>query len=158
MPGPNGRGLSRKHITESINASLKRLDLDYLDLYFMHFVHDEKYLEPEYIKMGERLKKSGKTRFFGFSCHDGNVVELLNKAARTASVQALDKVFCLKIDAGFLDATACNGSNRLELFVFGHDEQVVVAARLDNLGKGASGAAVQNLNVMLGLDEATGLA
>jgi N-acetyl-gamma-glutamyl-phosphate reductase len=61
-------------------------------------------------------------------------------------------------DAGFLDATACNGSNRLELFVFGHDEQVVLAARLDNLGKGASGAAVQNLNIMLGRDETTGLA
>ncbi len=61
-------------------------------------------------------------------------------------------------EAGFLDATACNGTNRLELFVFGHDEQVVVAARLDNLGKGASGAAVQNLNLMLGRDEATGLA
>ncbi len=60
--------------------------------------------------------------------------------------------------AGFLDATACNGTNRLELFVFGHDEQAVIAARLDNLGKGASGAAVQNLNLMLGRDEAAGLA
>ena len=36
MPGPNGRGLSRKHITESLHASLKRLDTDYLDLYFCH--------------------------------------------------------------------------------------------------------------------------
>jgi N-acetyl-gamma-glutamyl-phosphate reductase len=62
------------------------------------------------------------------------------------------------LEAGFLDATACNGSNDLELFVFGHDEQVVLAARLDNLGKGASGAAVQNLNIMLGIDETTGLA
>jgi N-acetyl-gamma-glutamyl-phosphate reductase len=61
------------------------------------------------------------------------------------------------IDSGLLDATGCNHSNRLELFVFGHDEQAVVAARLDNLGKGASGAAVQNLNIMLGRDETTGL-
>jgi len=61
------------------------------------------------------------------------------------------------IEAGLLDATACNGTNQLELFVFGHDEQVVLAARLDNLGKGASGAAVQNLNIMLGIDERTGL-
>lgn len=61
------------------------------------------------------------------------------------------------LEAGFLDATACNGSNRLELFVFGHDRQVVLASRLDNLGKGAAGAAVQNLNIMLGLDERTGL-
>jgi len=61
------------------------------------------------------------------------------------------------IEAGLLDATACNGTNKLELFVFGHDEQLVLAARLDNLGKGASGAAVQNLNIMLGIDERTGL-
>jgi N-acetyl-gamma-glutamyl-phosphate reductase len=45
-------------------------------------------------------------------------------------------------DDGFMDPTACNGSNRMELFVFGHEKQVLLAARLDNLGKGASGAAV----------------
>ena len=47
----------------------------------------------------------------------------------------------------------------MELFVFANDdaEQVVLCARLDNLGKGASGAAVQNLNLALGLDEAEGL-
>jgi N-acetyl-gamma-glutamyl-phosphate reductase len=58
---------------------------------------------------------------------------------------------------GCLSPTACNGTNDLELFVFGHDEQILLAARLDNLGKGASGAAVQNLNLMLGFDEASGL-
>jgi len=61
------------------------------------------------------------------------------------------------LEDGYLDPTACNDTNRLELFVFGTDTQAVVAARLDNLGKGASGAAVQCLNVHLGLDEATGL-
>ena len=47
----------------------------------------------------------------------------------------------------------------LELFVFGNDaaNTLVLVARLDNLGKGASGAAVQNLNIMLGLDESLGL-
>jgi N-acetyl-gamma-glutamyl-phosphate reductase len=58
---------------------------------------------------------------------------------------------------GTLDATACNGSNRLELFVFGNTEQALLASRLDNLGKGAAGAAIQNLNLMLGLDEGIGL-
>jgi N-acetyl-gamma-glutamyl-phosphate reductase len=58
---------------------------------------------------------------------------------------------------GCLDATALNGTNLIELFVYGNAEQVLLIARLDNLGKGASGAAVQNLNLMLGLDEATGL-
>lgn len=56
-----------------------------------------------------------------------------------------------------LNAVACNDTNRLELFVFGNDTQVFISARLDNLGKGASGAAVQNMNIMLGLNETLGL-
>ena len=52
---------------------------------------------------------------------------------------------------------ACNGTNRMDLFVFGSDDQVRLVARFDNLGKGASGAAVQNLNIALGLDEDAGL-
>ena len=63
---------------------------------------------------------------------------------------------CL-LDAGCLDATSTNGSNRMELMVFGNDEQYLLLARYDNLGKGASGAAVQNLNLMLGLEETLGL-
>jgi N-acetyl-gamma-glutamyl-phosphate reductase len=55
--------------------------------------------------------------------------------------------------SGYLNATELNGTNLIELFVFGHRDQVMLTARLDNLGKGASGAAVQNLNLMLGLDE-----
>ncbi len=52
-----------------------------------------------------------------------------------------------------------NGTNRMRLFVFGDPDgdQARLVAQLDNLGKGASGAAVQNLNLMLGLDEAAGL-
>jgi N-acetyl-gamma-glutamyl-phosphate reductase len=57
-----------------------------------------------------------------------------------------------------LGAEGCNDTNRLELYVFGNDEQARLVARLDNLGKGASGAAVQNLNIALGLDESAGLA
>ena len=56
-----------------------------------------------------------------------------------------------------LEPEACNGTNRLELYVFGSDDQVRLVARLDNLGKGASGAAVQNLNIALGLEEDSGL-
>jgi N-acetyl-gamma-glutamyl-phosphate reductase len=56
-----------------------------------------------------------------------------------------------------LDPEGLNGTNGMKLFVFGHDRQVRLVALLDNLGKGASGAAVQNLNLMLGLDEAAGL-
>jgi N-acetyl-gamma-glutamyl-phosphate reductase len=45
----------------------------------------------------------------------------------------------------------------MEIFVFGDDDQILLCSRLDNLGKGASGAAVQCMNIMLGLDETTGL-
>lgn len=61
------------------------------------------------------------------------------------------------LDNGFFDATGCNNTNKVEIFVFGHSEQILVVSRLDNLGKGASGAAVQNMNIMLGVDEGTGL-
>ena len=61
------------------------------------------------------------------------------------------------LDNGFLSPTHCNDTNRVELMVFGNAEQVVIIARLANLGKGASGAAVQNLNLMLGISEKTGL-
>lgn len=58
-----------------------------------------------------------------------------------------------------LDPEALNGTNRMRLFVFANEEigQARLVALLDNLGKGASGAAVQNLNLMLGLDEGVGL-
>ena len=59
----------------------------------------------------------------------------------------------------FLRPDSLNDTNELQIFVYCNDERrtCVVAARLDNLGKGASGAAVQNLNIALGLDETTGL-
>ena len=53
--------------------------------------------------------------------------------------------------------TKCNDSNNMQLMVFGNEEQILLVARYDNLGKGASGAAVQNLNLMLGIEEDTGL-
>lgn len=57
----------------------------------------------------------------------------------------------------FLASNTLSGLNKLQVFVFGNDEQILLCARLDNLGKGASGAAVQCLNIMLGIDETTGL-
>ncbi|KAB2923434.1 MAG: N-acetyl-gamma-glutamyl-phosphate reductase [Dechloromonas sp.] len=60
-------------------------------------------------------------------------------------------------DGGFFDVEANNDSNRVDLFVFGNDERMLVIGRLDNLGKGASGAAVQAMNVHLGVDEKLGL-
>lgn len=60
-------------------------------------------------------------------------------------------------DGGFFNAEACNDSNFVDLFVFGNGERMLLIARLDNLGKGASGAAVQAMNVHLGVEESLGL-
>ena len=60
-------------------------------------------------------------------------------------------------DMARLEPEALNGTNELRLYVFAGEGQAVVMAVLDNLGKGASGSCVQNLNIMLGLDEGAGL-
>lgn len=77
---------------------------------------------------------------------------------RFVTVGALNRQDGL-VRGGFLRADSLSGSNRLEILPFasGSGEELVIIARLDNLGKGASGAAVQNLNILLGLDEAAGL-
>jgi N-acetyl-gamma-glutamyl-phosphate reductase len=74
------------------------------------------------------------------------------------TVRPLDDLAAAR-DGAYLEPEALNGTDRLELFVFANDRshQALLVARLDNLGKGASGAAVQNLNLMLGLPEASGL-
>ncbi|MFN7573214.1 MAG: N-acetyl-gamma-glutamyl-phosphate reductase [Betaproteobacteria bacterium] len=74
------------------------------------------------------------------------------------AVRALNDTSALR--DGFLEPEALNGSNTMEVLVFANDAagQALLVARLDNLGKGASGAAVQNMNLMLGLPETAGLA
>ena len=64
---------------------------------------------------------------------------------------------CESVPDGFLTSNGLSGSNKMELYVFGNDEQMLLCSRLDNLGKGASGATVQCLNIMMGIDETTGL-
>jgi N-acetyl-gamma-glutamyl-phosphate reductase len=61
------------------------------------------------------------------------------------------------LEDGYFDVQACNGTNRVDIFVFASEAQALLMCRLDNLGKGASGAAVQCMNLHLGLDEGTGL-
>lgn len=61
------------------------------------------------------------------------------------------------LEGGFFDVQACNDTNRVDIFVFANDSEMLLFARLDNLGKGASGAAVQTMNLHLGVPETTGL-
>ena len=56
-----------------------------------------------------------------------------------------------------LSSNDLSGTNKMEIHIFGDDERIMLCSRLDNLGKGASGAAVQCLNIMMGIDETTGL-
>jgi voltage-dependent potassium channel beta subunit len=66
MPGPNGRGLSRKHILESIHASLRRLGTDYLDLYFCHRFDQDTPVE-EVVQTMDMLVRQGKVLYWGTS-------------------------------------------------------------------------------------------
>ena len=60
-------------------------------------------------------------------------------------------------EAGFVSSNALAGSDAMEIAVFGNEERILLCSRFDNLGKGASGAAVQCINLMTGADETTGL-
>lgn len=60
-------------------------------------------------------------------------------------------------DVGFLAANEIRNTNKLKLYIEGNDDRMTLISVFDNLGKGASGAAVQNMNLVLGLPETTGL-
>ncbi|MBR2902950.1 MAG: N-acetyl-gamma-glutamyl-phosphate reductase [Clostridia bacterium] len=58
---------------------------------------------------------------------------------------------------GMLSSAAYSGRDDMQVGVYGNDDRILLVSRFDNLGKGASGAAIQNMNIMLGVDETTGL-
>ena len=60
-------------------------------------------------------------------------------------------------EAGFLSSARLSGRDSMEVSVYGNSERAILVSRFDNLGKGASGAAIQNLNIVLGVDEKEGL-
>lgn len=74
--------------------------------------------------------------------------------------QRFVKVMPLDVPVGegnMLAGNACSGWDGLKIFVTGNDERIVLSSQFDNLGKGASGAAIQCLNIIMGCDEAKGL-
>ena len=60
-------------------------------------------------------------------------------------------------EEGFMSAAAYSGRDDMEVSVTGNDERILLVSRFDNLGKGASGAAIQNMNIVLGAEETAGL-
>lgn len=77
--------------------------------------------------------------------------------AGEAFINVLPVDLAATTDGGFYDVEANNDTNRVDIAVFGNAERMLLIARLDNLGKGASGAAVQAMNVHLGVEESLGL-
>lgn len=60
-------------------------------------------------------------------------------------------------EEGFISAGKLSGKDNMQITVFGNEDRILLVSRFDNLGKGASGAAIQNMNILLGIDEKTGL-
>ena len=84
-------------------------------------------------------------------------IEDIKAAYRKTYVGTMVKL-CVEADeSGFLSAAAYSGRDDMEITVGGNDDRVILTARFDNLGKGASGAAIQNMNILLGVDPTTGL-
>jgi len=79
-----------KGFERDVGISLGELKTDYIDLYFLHELDDPRPLDDkELIKTVESLKKAGKIRYFGFSCHSGNVAELLHAASKRSFIDAV---------------------------------------------------------------------
>ncbi|MEL7368935.1 MAG: aldo/keto reductase [Myxococcota bacterium] len=76
-------------LQERLETGLNKMKTDYVDLYFLHALTDAGYLNPQMAKTAEMLKKKGKIKSIGFSCHDGNVVELLNAAVKHDWIDAI---------------------------------------------------------------------
>jgi predicted aldo/keto reductase-like oxidoreductase len=78
-----------KGFEKRLHRSLERLGTDWVDMYFLHGLEDGTVLNDDLKVVVERLKREGKMRHFGFSCHDGNVAELLHQAAETPWVETV---------------------------------------------------------------------
>ena len=86
------------------------------------------------------------------SCSLGDIKTVYNDYYKTGLIRYDDSA-----GDGFLSAAAFSGRDDMVVAAFGNDERITLISRFDNLGKGASGAAIQNMNIRLGLDERTGL-
>ena len=84
-------------------------------------------------------------------------IEAIRTVYRTVYADGLIRYAESADENGFLSAAAFAGRDDMQVSVFGNEERILLVSRFDNLGKGASGAAIQNMNLVLGLPENTGL-
>ncbi|MBK6846382.1 MAG: aldo/keto reductase [Proteobacteria bacterium] len=75
--------------TRTLERSLRRLQTDHVEMYFLHMLQRPELLSSALKATVERLRKAGKLKHFGFSCHHGNVAELLQHAAKLGWVEAV---------------------------------------------------------------------
>ncbi len=76
-------------LKNGLDECLAELRTDYVNMFFMHMIQDPRYLDADFIKAGDDMRKSGKTKYFGFSCHHGNVPEMISKAAKAGGIDAI---------------------------------------------------------------------
>ncbi len=74
---------------KTLATSLRKLNTNYVDMYYLHALRDAKYLTKDLARTVEQLKKEGKLKYFGFSCHHGNVAELLQKASELSWIDSV---------------------------------------------------------------------
>jgi N-acetyl-gamma-glutamyl-phosphate reductase len=144
-PRPYGLGLAHKHLPEmTAHTGLAQAPV------FMPIVANfYKGLAVSVPLHPEVLPKM----MDGARLHDA----LSERYARERFVRVMPLSDPATLENGFFDVQACNDTNRVDIFVFANERQNLLIARLDNLGKGASGAAVQAMNVHLGKEEGLGL-
>ena len=88
---------------------------------------------------------------------DGTTLETVKDIYRKKYTSEIVKYVDSGDDGGFLSAGVLAGSDAMWVTAYGNDDRIILVALYDNLGKGASGAAIQNMNIAMGVDEATGL-
>lgn len=137
--------LAHKHIPEMKHYA----ELKYDPIFIPSVAHFEQGMLVS-VPLSTRLLKKGTTAAHIQAC-------LAENYANERFVEVFELNDFDQLEDGFLSPLLCNNTNRVDIMIFGNDEQVLITTRLDNLGKGASGAAIQNLNLMLGENEDVGL-
>ncbi len=144
-PRPYGLGLAHKHVPEMLVQAALRARPIFMPM-VANFYKGLSVSVPLHLSA---MKKAIDPR----ELHDA----LARRYAAERFVRVMPFGDASLLEEGYFDVQACNDTNRCELFVFASGDQAILTSRLDNLGKGASGAAVQSMNVHLGLDEGLGL-